>query len=103
MTTNKLDRYTLEASSSRRHRRSNVQAMTNEHGAECQDCKWFAHRRHANGRIDRKRYGACNYVVVWPEKVPLKYGSNWQEPRPNTAVWATSNAEGCPCFERPAP
>ena len=74
----------------------------NEHGAQCEDCKWFAHHRRPNGRIDRSHFGACNYVVAWPAKVPMKYGENWRDPRPTSAIWATSNAEGCPCFERPS-
>ena len=76
------------------------ESMSNEHRAQCEDCKWFSHYRRSNGRIDRKHFGACNYVVVWPKSVPLKYGDSWQDPRPSQAVWWNSNAERCQCFER---
>jgi len=66
----------------------------NHHGAECQECQFFVHAR-KNGRITRKTFGACTYVVDWPKAIPMNY--NWSVPS-TQKVWATSNAEGCQCF-----
>lgn len=68
------------------------------HGAECEECKWFVPARHASGRINRRFYGECTYVVVWP-KVPVGY--RWQPPTADK-VWCDTNAEDCPCFEENA-
>lgn len=65
-----------------------------KHGAECQDCSYFAHAS-KNGRTTRKTFGACEFVVNWPVKIPMNY--NWTPPTP-LKVWATSNAESCFCF-----
>lgn len=66
------------------------------HGAECEECKWFVPARHKDsGRINRKHYGQCTYVVVWP-KVPISIRMDRPVP---TAVWCNTNAEDCPCFE----
>jgi hypothetical protein len=64
------------------------------HGAECQECKYFVHAR-KNGRITRRKFGECTFVVAWPEKIPMNYA--WRVPT-RSEVWANSNAEGCSCF-----
>lgn len=64
------------------------------HGAECQECEFFVHAM-KNGRITRKKFGQCTFVVVWPKDIPMTY--NWRIPEPRK-TWADSNAEGCKCF-----
>jgi hypothetical protein len=71
--------------------------MINEHGAECGDCVHFVYARHESGRINRRHFGKCMFFVSWPEKIPMNY--NWMAPKPS-AVWHSSNAERCACFER---
>lgn len=67
----------------------------NEHGAECGQCKHFVHARLPSGRISRKRYGECTFVVHWPIAIPMNY--NFRPPVAQK-VWHNSNAEGCQCY-----
>lgn len=66
--------------------------------SECQDCAHFIHARHANGRIDRRTWGTCTFVVNWPVKVPMTYSMTYRNPTPSVRVWADSNAEECSCY-----
>jgi hypothetical protein len=71
-----------------------------EHGAECGDCRHFKPALHPSGRVNKKHFGQCLYVVQWPKDVPMKYGRPWQPPKDEAAVWVDTNAEDCPCYER---
>jgi hypothetical protein len=62
----------------------------------CGNCANFEEARHPSGRVNKRHYGRCTWVVDWPHKIPMIYEFN--PPTPYKA-WYDSDASKCQCWE----